>query len=96
MFCTSNSFERGPELITIIKYAIISNAVYFAALTRQLLARFTPFQQNLNIPPATLAATFTNMERRVGLYLQVEGNHFRYLLQTHYLPLCPRKISFHG
>jgi hypothetical protein len=59
--------------------------VYFAALTRQLLARFAPFQQNLNIPPATLAATFTKMERRVGLYLQVEGKHFPYLLQTHYL-----------
>jgi hypothetical protein len=69
----------------------ISNAVY-TALTRRLPARLAPFQQNLNIPPATLTATFTNRERRVGLCLPLEGNHF----QSTSAEACPRNISFRG
>jgi hypothetical protein len=32
------------------------------------------------IPPTILAATFMNMERHVGLCVQVDRNHFQHLL----------------
>jgi hypothetical protein len=49
-------------------------------------ARATSITNGISaIPRAMWAATFTDMQRRVDLRLQAEGNQFQHLLQPNYI-----------
>jgi hypothetical protein len=73
-------FWGGPELLIInhtnnlLMKMKLGNTDLVSAYLVCAISRIA------TIPPTILAATFMNMERRVGLCVQVDRNHFHHLL----------------
>jgi hypothetical protein len=66
----------------------VGNYMHFATLPDAFLLGSCNFLQPVMIAPL-LAATFANIERHVGLFLQAEGNQFSVFSVTQFSPLMP-------